>query len=297
MFVGSRHLLSWHPSTGVRVPMQRMLDNKTAWIALGLLSISWLGAQDSPPARANTPKLGLEQIITNLDRRNAQRAASLEGFEGKRIYRMQYRGFPSDRDGEIVVKVSFHAPNSKEFTILSETGSRFVVDHILKKLLDAEEEAAKGDNRDMALTHENYDFALAGYDVTPTGGQYVLNLMPKKKNKFLYRGTIWVDATDFAVVRIQGEPGKNPSLWIKKTSIDHRYAKVDGLWLPAENHTESSIRLGGQAMLSIEYQDYKIAKTPSISAEKSRRGNSGSDVIHPDVTAAWASHISGANPR
>ena len=211
---------------------------------------------------------------------------------------MQYRGFPSDRDGEIVVKVSFHAPNSKEFTILSETGSRFVVDRILKKLLEAEAEAAKEDNRrDMALTRDNYDFELAGYESSPSGGRYVLKLLPKKKNKFLYRGTIWVDATDFAVVRIEGEPGKNPSLWIKKTSIDHRYMRVDGFWLPAENHTESSVRLGGQAKLSIEYEDYKIVKAPPISAERIRRDNSGSDAIHPDVTASWVNHISGASPR
>jgi len=278
--------------------MQSILGPARVWITVGLLFVSCLAAQDSRPAKSDTPKLGLDQILANLERRNVQRAASLEGFEGKRIYRMQYRGFPSDRDGEIVVKVSFHTPNSKQFTVLSETGSRFVVDHILRRLLEAEEEAAKEDNRrDMALTRENYDFEFAGYEATATGGQYVLKLLPKKKNKFLYRGTIWIDATDFAVVRIAGEPGKNPSVWIKKTSIDHRYMKVDGLWFPAENHTESSVRLGGEAKLSIEYHDYKIVKAPPISAERTRRDKSGSDVLHSDVTASWMSHISDSSPR
>ena len=279
--------------------MQLMIVPKTVWITLGLFSVSCLAAQDIRPVEAaNAPRLSLEQILANLERRNAQRASLLEGFEGKRIYRMQYRGFPSDRDGEMVVKVTFHAPSSKDFTVLSETGSRFVVDHVLKKLLEAEEEAAKDDNRyDMALTRDNYDFELAGYESIPGGGQYVLKLLPKKKNKFLYRGTIWVDATDFAVVRIEGEPGKNPSLWIKKTSIDHRYMKVDGFWLPVENHTESSVRLGGQANLSIEYQDYKIVKAAPISVERTRRDNPGSDVVHADTTATWVNHISGANPR
>jgi len=279
--------------------MQSIIDPKAVWITLGLLSFSCLAAQDIRPVGvANVPRLGLEQILANLEQRNAQRAASLEGFEGKRIYRMHYRGFPSDLDGEMVVKVTFHAPNSKDFTVLSETGSAFVVDHILKKLLEAEEEAAKGDNRrDTALTRDNYEFDLAGYESTPDGGQYVLKLIPKKRNKFLYRGTIWVDATDFAVVRIEGEPGKNPSLWIKKTSIEHRYMKVDGFWLPVENHTESSVRLGGQAKLSIEYQDYKIVKAPPISSEQTRRDNSGSDVVHADTAASWVSHFSGASPH
>jgi len=279
--------------------MQSIIDPKTLWITLGLFSFSCLAAQDvRPVGDANPPRLNLEQILENLERRNAQRAATLEGFEGKRIYRMQYRGFPGDLDGEMVVKVTFHAPNSKDFTVLSENGSRFILDHILKKLLEAEEEAAKGDNRrNTALTRDNYEFDLTGYESTPNGGQYVLKLLPKKRNKFLYRGTIWVDATDFAVVRIEGEPGKNPSLWIKKTSIDHRYMKVDGFWLPVENHTESFVRLGGEAKLSIEYQDYKIVQTARSSPERSRRDNSGSDIVHADTPASWANQILGANPR
>ncbi|MGA7892979.1 MAG: hypothetical protein WCA49_07135, partial [Candidatus Sulfotelmatobacter sp.] len=63
---------------------------------------------------------------------------------------------------------------------------------------------------------------------------------------------------------IKGEPGKNPSFWIKKTDIEHRYVKVNEFWLPAENHTESTIRLGGVAILSIEYKDYRITKAASL---------------------------------
>jgi len=56
---------------------------------------------------------------------------------------------------------------------------------------------------------DNYNFVLAGYENTPAGGQYVLSLLSKTRNKFLYRGKIWFDAHDFAVVRIEGEPAKN----------------------------------------------------------------------------------------
>src|SRR5208283_2652128 len=180
-------------------------------------------------------------------------------FEGKRVYRMEYRGFPGSRDAEMVVKVRFRAPNSKEFTVVSQTGSKFIIDHIFTKLLEGEQEAARGDNRrQTTLSSENYDFEFASFETTPAGSRYVLNLLPKTKNKFLYRGKIWVDAEDFAVVRIEGEPGKNPSFWIKKTEISHQYVKVDDFWLPLENRTQSIIRLGGTATLSIEYRDYKI---------------------------------------
>ena len=100
---------------------------------------------ESAPSTRPSP-LSLEQVLANLERKDAQRAAALEQFEGKRIYRMQYHGFPSDRDAEMVVKVRFRAPNSKEFTVLSQTGSKFVIDHIFKKLLESEQEALKTDN-------------------------------------------------------------------------------------------------------------------------------------------------------
>jgi outer membrane lipoprotein-sorting protein len=254
---------------------------KSLLIVLSLAASPYLAsAQQSAAAETSLVRapLSLEQVITNLEQRNAQRAAALEEFEGKRIYRMQYRGFPSDKDAEMVVKVTFHAPNSKEFTVVSQTGSKFVIDRVFKKLLEGEQEAANRDNRhDTALTRQNYSFELAGYDANQEGGQYVLNLVPRTKNKFLYRGKIWVDAKDFAVVRIEAEPGKNPSFWIKKTDIAHRYVKVNDFWLPAENHTESFVRLGGKATLSIEYQDYKIIKsTPVDTAKKA----------HPDPDAA-----------
>jgi len=212
---------------------------------------------------------------------------------------MEYRGFPGDKDAEMVVKVSFRAPNSKEFTVISQTGSKFVIDRVFKKLLEGEQEALKTENlHDTALTRQNYDFEMAGYNYTPDGSQYVLRLLPKTKNKFLYRGKIWIDAKDFAVVRIEGEPGKNPSMWIKKTGIAHRYMKVDDFWLPAENHTESFIRLGGKATLSIEYQDYKIIKALPLSAARKarRRGDTGLDGVG-DSSAIWMAHITPHGPQ
>ena len=248
---------------------------KSLAIVLSLAATPYVAAAQQTAAAETTARpapLALEQVVSNLEQRNAQRAAALEEFEGKRIYRMQYRGFPSDKDAEMVVKVTFHAPNSKEFTVVSQTGSKFVIDHIFKKLLEGEQEAAKADNgHDTALTRQNYNFELTGYEPTQDGGQYVLKLLPRTKNKFLYRGRIWIDAKDFAVVRIEGEPGKNPSMWIKKTDIAHRYIKVNDFWLPAENHTESFIRLGGKATLSIEYQDYKIIKSIPLEAAKKVR--------------------------
>ena len=241
-------------------------------LALCLVSVS--AAQEVRPASSigGIPKLSLDQVLNKLEEHNAKRAAELQEFDGKRIYRMQYHGFFKDRDAEMVVNVHFTAPDSKQFSIVSETGSKFVIDHVFKKLLEAEQRATTGEKRhETELCRDNYDFSLAGYEVTAGRPQYVLSLQPKGNNKYLYRGRIWVDAKDFAVVRIEGEPNRNPSMWITKTDFAHEYRKVDGFWLPAQNHTETSVRFGGKSTLSIEYQDYKVVKGPSLHITETAR--------------------------
>jgi hypothetical protein len=252
----------------------------------GLLLLGWsvvclcqppVQGPDAGSASYSTqnPSLPAPQIARKLQERNAERAAALRQFNGTRVYRLQYRGLGGDRDAEMVVNVTYRAPDSKTFSVVSQSGSKFILDHIFKKLLEGEQEAANEENRrNTALSTENYDFTSAGYETTPEGAQYVLNLLPRTKNKFLYRGKIWVDAKDFAVVRIEGEPAKNPSFWIKKTEVKHRYIKVNDFWLPGENHTESVIRLGGRAVLSIEYKDYKITKAAPLPGTETAREDS-----------------------
>jgi outer membrane lipoprotein-sorting protein len=231
------------------------------------LSLSMLGlALNSSGSAPNAP-LPVEQVAKKLEERNAFRAAALAQFHGTRTYRMQYFGFPGQREAEMVVKVTYRAPDTKEFTIVSQSGSKYIVDHVLKKLLQDEQDCSKGDaRRSIELNTQNYKFSFAGYEPSKDGDQYVLNVVPKTSNRFLYRGKIWVDAKDFAVTRIEAEPARSPSWWISKTKISHKYAKIDDFWLPLEDRTESSTRMGGRAILTIEYTDYKITRAAGMAA-------------------------------
>ena len=51
---------------------------------------------------------------------------------------------------------------------------------------------------------------------------------------------------------------RSPSFWVKRSEVRHRYKKVADFWVPTENTTDSAIRRGGHAFLSIEYKDYEI---------------------------------------
>jgi hypothetical protein len=232
-------------------------------VVLILASASVGVAMGDARAEASCPAvaapLPVEQVVGNLAQRNAERAQALERHVGRRRYQLEYTGFPGNRRAEMVVEAKYSAPATKEFTILSQTGSAALVSKVFKKMLEGEKEALEPENRERtALNTRNYEFCLLEYQRAGDSGTYVLGLTPKLKNKFLYRGKIWVDGKDFAVIRIEAEPAKNPSFWIKKSQIQHSYTKIGDFWLPSENHTTSSVRLGGRAVLIIQYTDYTV---------------------------------------
>jgi hypothetical protein len=168
----------------------------------------------------------------------------------------------------MIVDVKYQAPGTKEFTVRSSTGSKLIIDRVFKKLLEAEQEALKADAQThTALNTDNYNFALVGSEDTPAGPVYVLTVEPRTLDKFLYRGKIWVDAKDFAVVRLKAEPARNPSFWTKKSEIEQEYSKVNDFWLPALNRSVSSIRLGGRAELTIEYKSYQITESRPLASQ------------------------------
>src|ERR1039458_1373273 len=183
------------------------------------------GADSTPlPPSITTAPLSVDQVVNNLVRKDEERARALRHYESTRVYRLSYRGFPGDRDAEMTVEATYDSPSTKSFKVISQTGSKLVIDRVFKRLLESEKEAAEPEmHAHTLLNRDNYDFALIGFESSAPGGQYVLAVYPKAKSKYLYRGKVWVDGTDFAVTRIDVEPAQNPSFWTKKSEIRHEY--------------------------------------------------------------------------
>jgi len=242
----------------MKTPLQRSAFVLPILIFLGVLQMAGVQLETPNVAKKAVP-LSAEEIVGNLERRNLERSRALAAYKGTRTYRLEYHGFPGPRAAEIVVDVNYDAPDKKEFTIRSENGSQLLIERIFRRMLQSEKEAARADNQKaVALNRDNYTFSLVGQETTSSGLAYVLSVEPRTQNKLLYRGRIWVDATDFAVVRIEGEPAKNPSFWIKETRIEQEYTKVGDFWLPRSNRSTTAVRLGGHAQFTIDYVDYRI---------------------------------------
>jgi hypothetical protein len=234
------------------------------FIGIGILQAATAQPSDAP---ATTPQAGLsaEEVVNHLVQRNLERARALGAYQGTRVYRLEYRGFPGSRSAEMVVDVKYSTPGTKDFSIRSEKGSQLIIERVFKRILQSEKEAVTEENQShIALNHDNYSFTLVGYESTPAGSSYILSVEPRTNNKLLYRGRIWVDAEDFAVRRIEGAPAKNPSFWTKETKIVQVYTKVGDFWLPASNRSTSTIRLGGQANFTIDYQNYQITAATAV---------------------------------
>lgn len=214
----------------------------------------------APLAAAGDPSAAdVLSIMAKVAEKNAERAAALPSYSGRRIYNLRYQGFPSDKEAEMVVSASYEPSTGKHFHILSQQGSKFIQEKVFKRLLASEQEAAERNHREEnALSERNYEFTLLGKE-DGDGVRYVVAVAPRKSSKFLYRGKIWIDAADYAIVRIEAEPARNPSFWISQSRILHVYRKVGDFWLPAENRSTSHVRLGGEATLTIQYLDYQLS--------------------------------------
>jgi len=228
------------------------------------------------------PGLNLSQVLDKLVEKNAERADALQKYQSRRFYSMDYAGFPTTMHAEMVVDMIYDAPASKQFKIISQSGTQWLIDRILKRLLEVELESMTEENRArVALNSSNYDFSGLDHQDAPDNCSYVVSVQPKIPNKLLYRGRIWVDSKDFAVCRIEAEPSKNPSFWIKKTDIHHSYQKIGEFWLPSKNESVSVVRGGGRALLTIKYQNYEILAA---------RGLKGSDAGPSTSSLALPNH-------
>jgi hypothetical protein len=205
--------------------------------------------------------LTADEVINRVVEMNQVRSSALESYSGLRSYHLECHCI-SHKTADMVVRVDYQAPDKKVFTIVSESGSGTVRNRAFKKLLEAEQESMReGNQQRSSITPENYTFHLADYRKTDADEFYVLQAQPRTKNKFLFQGRIWVNAKDFAVTRVEGQPAVNPSWWTLHTEFKHSYEKLGNFWLPTSNYSETKVRVFGTAVLTIEYSHYQITQT------------------------------------
>ena len=237
-----------------------------SWIrALGIVvfaASAFVPASGSAEPSASIPTVA--EITERMLLHDQRQSMALQRYQGFRHYSVTYRGFARTIKASMDVEVNYDASSGKSFRIISQEGSGTLCNKVLKRALDSEREASL-DKSSTALNSENYKFQLIGTDQVGDRPTYVLAVEPINPSKFLYKGKIWVDATEFAVMKMEVQPARNPSFWISRTLIQHTNQVTNGFWLPEQNRSETKVRIGGTAIMSIDYQSYRI---PSRTADQ-----------------------------
>ena len=217
--------------------------------ALFLLPASVTAADESPSLPTAT------EIVTRMGSRDLQRQVSIEGYAGMRRYVLDNQKL--HKRAEMLVQVQGDPDGTKHFEVVSEEGWKAAHKHVLRKMLESESETSRPEMRaSTKLNLENYDFEVIGIEMVADRPAFVLETQPKRKEKYLFRGRIWVDAEDYALVRAEGSPAKNPSFWTKSTHFVQMYQKNGPLWFPRSTQSVTEAHIFGTTDVNIEYFDY-----------------------------------------
>ncbi len=112
----------------------------------------------SPPPSIITAPLSLDQVVNNLVRRDAERARALHHYESTRVYHLSYRGFPGDREAEMTVVATYDSPSTKNFKVISQSGSKLIIERVFKRLLESEKEGAEPEEDAFAAVPDVWEW-------------------------------------------------------------------------------------------------------------------------------------------
>jgi outer membrane lipoprotein-sorting protein len=209
------------------------------------------------PLESLRPGVTANQIFDQLLAHNALRTATLLDYTAFRTY--QVVDLKGQVHAEEQGRMEYRAPDQKKFEVTSERGSGIVRRLALNPLIASEINTATGkEHHDSAISPANYTLELLGEQQVGPYHCFVAQATPKRRDKYLFEGKVWVDAADYAVVRIEGHPAKKLSFWIERADFVRQYQKIGSFWLPQKDMTLVEVRLYGKKALTIDHRDYSI---------------------------------------
>src|SRR6266436_2790847 len=249
------------------MPIMKIRSFLVAFILFGMMvPIASAGAQSeqdesstdvTAPVEPPPPDINETRLFTKLLAHNEFRNATLLGYTESRTYEV------TDTTGKVRAQESgqmeYRAPDKKTFVTTSESGSGLVRRLALNPLIASEIEAASGkQHHDSSIAPTNYTFELLGEQQVGPYHCFVVRAMPKRPDKYLFEGKVWIDTEDYAIVRIAGRPAKKLSFWIERADFVREYQRIDGFWLSKKDETFVKVRMYGQKVLTIDHQNYTV---------------------------------------
>ena len=246
-----RHVISW-----------MVYKRDSLIVLLSLVAATWFFPDSLHGQEAKADPPNLNSILDSLERTAEENPALSRPHEVTREYKV-FEGDDPKPISDVRTQIWFTPPDIKTFKITDAQGSprgQKIVSAILEQEVVSAKEGHRGD-----ISRSNYDFVFLreqDFGVVP---EYVLHIIPKRKEKGLLLGDIWIDAKTYRIRQIIGVPLKTPSFWIKDLHITVQYAAVNEMWIPISVDAIATIRFLGIYSLS----GHDLAPPIAVSREQS----------------------------
>jgi hypothetical protein len=207
------------------------------------------GASTSPTAITSD----VAKVVSSMVQAQVQNRAQHTAYEVVRTYSI-FRPEDADTKSMITALVSFLPPHLKTYKIEESSGG--IAERVVRNALQHEVELTQDPSR-SDYTPQNYDFSLLGTEMLQGNLCYVLGMEPKRDSKDLLRGKAWVDAKTFLIRRVEGQPAKSLSWWLRNVRITLMYNNVNGMWLRTASQASASVRFKGEMDLVSRDVDFR----------------------------------------
>ncbi len=205
-------------------------------------------------------------VIHSIDAAVLTRVESIAEYTVTEHYAV-YRGKDETHPAaEMTVQTLYRKDSGKSYTILSESGSEFIRNHVLRTLLDNEKKInLPGIREHSFFTSANYEMQLKPGGVQLLDGRecLALTIHPKRKATNMIVGTLWVDAKNGSIVQIEGTASQSASIFTGAAQVLRQYVSVNGFAMATQARAVSESFLLGRTTVTIDYRDYKIQLRPA----------------------------------
>ncbi len=153
------------------------------------------------------------------------------------------------------------------YQIVGEGGSGYIRSHVLKPWLESEKKMwAAGEPERASLTFDNYTFDDRGLTAD---GLDCLGVKSRRKDLLLVDGSIYVNASDGDLVRIEGRLSKTPSFWTRRVEVVRHYQRINGVRVPVAIESVAQVLIAGRSTFSMTYE-YETINRQRVGDPKTR---------------------------
>ncbi|HEY2380428.1 MAG TPA: hypothetical protein VGK48_04530 [Terriglobia bacterium] len=233
------------------------------WAFAGVIGYP-IEADSMPQMLANASgktQLFLSELLSRMMAHRKWQDTSLREYQAHRLFHATNTRF--NIDSTLEVETTFRSPGPMQSIVVRQDGSAFIREHVFEKILLAESELSSNDQAD--LIPRNYQFTLIGSDACDGRPCWHMSVKPRRPDKFLIEGDVWLDAEDYAVSRVHGIPSKHVSMWISHAEVDWHFRRLNdaGVWLTDKVESSSDVRLFGTVVMQIRY-DYNTVGVVTV---------------------------------